>query len=558
MNTLVAALRRHAAEGPDRLAVVHLADGDALEQPIRYGELDRRARAFAAHLQGLAERGERAVLLYPSGIEFVVAYLGCLYAGVIAVCVPLPHLKHAFLRLERVLEDAQATVACTTREAMKRIAPALKTPLRWVASEDVAPGVESEWRAPELSPDDLAFLQYTSGSTTTPRGVMISHRNLVATSHDLQRVSAFDADSIVVTWLPMFHDLGLLAGLLAPLEAGGRCYTLDPVHFQARPVRWWSAISRYRATHTAAPDSAFLLCTQKITAEERRALDLRSFRSATVGSEPVHVETMTAFAAAFAECGFSSDAFLPGYGLAEATVMVSGKKGISFCTVDRKGLEQNRVILRPDGEPSVSCGWSTIGADIQIVHPETATACAADEIGEVWVHSDSVAKGYWRRPEETERTFGARLADGGDAVFLRTGDMGFIHEGGLHIAGRIKDMIIVQGKNFYPQDIEIAVEQCHAAVRHGGGAAFVVEQADMPGLAIVQEVNWAHRKLEQPMEVVNRIRMAVAERNGLRARAVVLVRPASIPRTTSGKIQRRACKDGLLAGALDVLFEWKH
>ncbi len=556
-------MRRHASDKPEQLAVAHLVDDELGEQTLTYGELDRRARSFAAHLQSLVTRGERALLIFPSGLEFIVGYLGCLYAGVIAVPAPVPLLKRSVPRLTRVLADAGAVVICSTLDVSRRIGPALEEAgalggVRWALSDDIPPGVESRWQPLELSPDDVAFLQYTSGSTSEPRGVMISHGNLIATVHDLQQVSAFDADGVVVTWMPMFHDLGLLCRLLA-LEAGARGYTLDPVHFLARPYRWLNAVSRYQATHTAAPDSGYALCTQKVTSEERGSLDLRSLRSAVIGSEPVHLSTMTAFAARFGECGFRLDAFMPGYGLAEATVMVSAVHRVSHCRLDPEGARNNQVVLLPaasDGQVSVDCGWSTIGADIRIVNAETRRPCRADEIGEIWVRSASVAQGYFRRPEETLHTFGGRLADGGEGPFLRTGDMGFIHDGGLHVTGRIKDMLIVNGKNFYPHDIELTVGMSHAALEHGAGAAFPVEHAEGQGLVLVQEVNWQHRQLDNPMEVVNRIRMAVAEHNGLRAHAVVLVRPATIPRTTSGKIQRRACKDAFLSGSLEVLFQW--
>lgn len=567
--SMVHILRQRASENPDGLAYAYLENGVDVSARITWGELDRQARAFAVKLLAKGNQpGERAIMLYPSGLEFLAAFLGCLYAGIVAVPSIIPHLKRATPRLKAIITDADASIACTTQEMYDKIIPLVEddpdfTRLSWVINEQVPPALADQWQPPDIACDTLCFLQYTSGSTSAPKGVMISHLNLLKTTEDLKIGAEFSADKTMVTWLPIFHDLGLIYGLLMPMLGGGKCYVMSPVTFLEQPVRWLAAVTKYGATHTGGPNFAYELCCQKITEEEKASLDLSQVIAFANAAEPVRLETMLKFHEAFKSCGLNPHAQRAGYGLAEATVKVSGQRvrqEMVFASLDVPALEANRVRLVDANAPNrydfVSNGTSEISADLRIVNPVTMEPCAADEISEIWVQSDSVACGYWNRPEATKETFGARLASG-EGPFMRTGDMGFLLEGNLYITGRIKDMILVQGRNFYPQDIELTVEKSHPAMRPSCGAAFAVNDGQTDRLVIVQEVKREFRKAGDYTGMMNAVRMAVAKNHGLRAHSVVLILPGTIAKTTSGKIQRSAACQAYLGGELNVLAAWR-
>jgi acyl-CoA synthetase (AMP-forming)/AMP-acid ligase II len=559
----------HAAHKGDRTAYIYLLDGEEQEVPITFSELDLRARAFAAALQKVASPGERALLLYPSSLEFIISFLGCLYAGIVAVPTTVPHLKRGTPRLRAMVEDAQATIACTDADLFSKIQavfveyPAFKQ-LHWIVNEQVDNSLADEWQDPQTTAEDLCFLQYTSGSTSAPKGVMISNGNLMSTIRDLQLGSMMDEDCAFVSWLPIFHDLGLILGLLTPLYVGSKSVFMSPVSFLEKPVRWLKSITKYKSKLTVAPNFAYDLCVQKVAEEETATLNLGTLQGAGNAAEPVRLETLLAFKEKFGSCGFKSEAVSPSYGLAEATVMVSATvpgEGISYCTLEPEAFKKNMLVFLPDGDPnghvSVGCGRSHIGADIRIVNPQTCIPCAPDEVGEIWLQSTSVAQGYWGKPEATEATFKAHLADTGEGPFLRTGDMGFIHKGHLHVSGRMKDMVIVQGRNFYPQDIELTVEKAHEGLRPSCGAAFAIDDGEREQVIIVQEVKREFRKNTDDFEkMANAIRMSVAKYHGLRVQAVALIMPSTIHKTTSGKIQRNACRESFLNRQLEFLYEW--
>ena len=565
-STLVNLLRWRALNQPDQRVYTFLVDGETEEVHLTYGELDRQARAIAASLQSLGATGERALLLYPPGLEYIAGFFGCLYAGVIAVPAYPPdpaRLDRTLPRLQAMVADAQATVALTTAPILSMAefvfaqAPDLAA-LQWLTTDTLADGTEDGWQEPALTGDSLAFLQYTSGSTRTPRGVMLSHDNLLYNSSLIRQAMEVTPDAIVVSWLPPYHDMGLIGAILQPLYAGCTCILMSPVSFLQRPFRWLQAISRYRATISGGPNFAYDLCVRKITPEQRATLDLSCWSLAFNGAEPVRSQTLDRFAAAFEPCGFRREAFYPCYGLAEATLIVSG--GLRSVppvihTVQGAALEQNRVVdasaTDEDARALVGCGQNLPGQKIVIVDPETLVQCPPDQVGEIWVAGPSVAQGYWNRPEETEQTFRAYMADTGEGPFLRTGDLGFMRDGELFITGRIKDLIIIRGRNHYPQDIELTVEQSHPALRPGCGAAFSVDVSGEERLVVVQEV-YTNRPWD-PDEVVGAIRQAVAETHEVQVYAVVLIEPRSIPKTSSGKIQRRACRAMFLAGTLDVV-----
>ncbi|MBM3851836.1 MAG: SDR family NAD(P)-dependent oxidoreductase [Verrucomicrobia bacterium] len=567
---LVALLRGRARAEPGRRAYLFLQDGEIEAAAYTYAQLDERARSVAARLQRHTQAGDRALLLYPPGLEFLAAFFGCLYARVIAVPSYPPKRNRPDHRLQGIAADAGARVVLTNQAVLAEIearlqhTPELKA-LQWLATDARGAANSEAWCEPPVRPADLAFLQYTSGSTSTPKGVMVSHRNLLVTLDDLDRGWQHTPDSVMVTWLPIFHDLGLIYGALMPLYKGFPCVLLPPPAFLQRPSRWLRAITHYRGTHSAAPNFAYDLCVAATTPEQRAEFDLRSWHLSLNAAEPVRAETLVAFNEAFAPCGLAPLTVSPGYGLAEATLKVCAlpcSEPTRLCHVVTDELARHRVVPGPPGapgvQPIVGCGWGQINNRYCIVDPETRRLCPPAVVGEIWFAGPAVAQGYWNRPEETEQSFGARLADTGEGPFLRTGDLGFLHEGQLFVTGRIKDVIIIRGLNHYPQDIELTVEKCHAALRPAGGAAFSVEVGGREALVIAQEVErtWL-RKLNLD-DVVSAIRQAVAERHELPVQAVALLRTGSIPKTSSGKIQRRACRALYLDGQLELVGEWRQ
>jgi acyl-CoA synthetase (AMP-forming)/AMP-acid ligase II len=587
-STLIDLLRWRAQQQPERLAYTFLEDGEHETASITYAELDRRARALAARLQAFGRAGDRALLMYLPGLEYCVAFLGCLYAGLVAVpCYP-PRFNRPDSRLQNIAADARPVIGLTTAPVLLSLpdrvtqSPELAL-LPWLATDNRHEDSTDGWREPDIHPDTLAYLQYTSGSTAAPKGVMVSHGNLLNTSLDLDLGWEHDAESISVSWLPHFHDMGLIYGLLQPLYKGFPCYFMPPASFVQQPVRWLKAISRYRATHSGGPNFAYELCVQKITPEQRAALDLSSWKVALNGAEPVRPETLRQFAEAFASCGFHWRTFCPGYGLAEATLKVAAVRRQDtpvFLTVQAADLERNRVRLAAAGQPDsrtlVGCGPWLLDTQVVIVHPDTATRCGPDEVGEIWVAGTSVAQGYWNRPEDTARTFQAYLAESGQGPFLRTGDLGFVYQGQIFITGRLKDLIIVEGRNHYPQDIEFTVEQCHPALRPGGCAAFVIAADGREQLVVAGEINRSYRPERRrselrisfpdrrqvasgpsapprldPDALVKVIRRAVAEQHDLRVWSVVLLKTGGVLKTSSGKIQRQACRQAFLTNTFD-------
>jgi acyl-CoA synthetase (AMP-forming)/AMP-acid ligase II/acyl carrier protein len=569
-RSLIDLLRWRAAATPDRLAYTFLSDGEQQEVLVSYGELDRRARAIAAWLCQHGSAGERALLLYPPGLDYIAAFFGCLYAGIVAVPAFPPRPNRPMPRLEGMVADAGVTLALASSDILENLerrfahAPYLRR-LRWLDTDRVPAGIEDAWREPSISKSSLAFLQYTSGSTSTPKGVMLSHGNLL---HNLALINrAFGTPSSsecrCVFWLPPYHDMGLIGGILQPLYASVPTVLMPPAAFLQRPLRWLEAISRTQATISGAPNFAYDLCARKASAEQVAALDLTSWSLAFTGAEPIRPDTLDRFAAVFAPAGFRGEAFYPCYGLAEATLFVTGGSLSAApvrLTVDAAALAHNDVRPVADGQPGrvlVGSGTGPAEQEVRIVDPETLRSCPAGRVGEIWVKGPSVAAGYWNRAEENGQTFQSRPVDAaaGAGPFLRTGDLGFLHEGELFVTGRVKDLIILQGKNHYPQDIERTVEECHPAVRPSCSAAFPVETEGGERLVVVAEVE-RERRGDNLDDALAAVRQAVAASHDVQASSVVLIRPLSISKTSSGKIQRRACREQYLAGCLEVVAQW--
>nr|QEO73764.1 AMP-dependent synthetase and ligase [uncultured bacterium] len=567
--TLVELLRRRALQQPDRRAYSFLPEAEADGTiSLTYGELDRQARSIAARLQAAGAADERVLLLYPPGLDYVAAFFGCLYAGAVAVPAYPPQQNRHLSRLQAIAADAGAKFVLTTSAVLGRFegkldhTPSLKA-LNWLNTDGIERGAEGDWREPLISGDSLAFLQYTSGSTGDPKGVMVSHRNLLHNSSLLAHGFEYTPETVCVSWLPLYHDMGLIGGVLQPLYGGFPALLMSPVSFLRNPYGWLKAISGHRATLSGAPNFAYDLCARKVTAEQRATLDLSSWEVAFTGAEPIRAETLERFAEAFGPCGFRREAFLSCYGLAEATLVVSsGSKSSAPVTlaVSRAELERGRVVTDCDVDNEemkvvVGCGRGLLDEKLVIAEPESGRECAPGEVGEIWVSSQSVAGGYWGRPEETERTFGARLAGTGEGPFLRTGDLGYMRDGELFVTGRLKDLIILRGRNHYPQDIELTAERSHAGLRQNGGAAFSVEVGGEERLVVVQEVE--PRGRVDVAAAIEDLRRAVAAEHEVQAYAVALVRAGEVPRTSSGKIQRRSCRAKFLERGLEIVGEWR-
>jgi acyl-CoA synthetase (AMP-forming)/AMP-acid ligase II len=562
---MVEVLQARADGAPDDLAFLFLIDGEEEGPRLTYAGLDRAARAVAAALREGAGPGDRALLLYEPGLDFIPAFFGCLYAGLIAVpaCPPrFDRVLQGWQVLAGVVADCRPRVVLTTADLAGVLERGFRNfpqadALRWIATDGLDSSRAGCWRQSPINPEATALLQYTSGSTAAPKGVMVTHDNLMHNGRMIHTAMEHAGARLGVLWLPFYHDMGLVAGVLQAVYRGGTAVVMSPLGLLQRPFRWLQAISRYRADTSGGPNFAYDLCVQRVTAEQKASLDLSCWSGAAIGSEPVSARTLERFTEAFAPCGFRPEAFYPCYGLAEATLMVTGnRKGTRpvIWTVEVDALEQGRVVDAAPGTAGartlVGCGRPWLGQEVLIVDPDSRMRHPEGAVGEIWVAGPSVARGYWERPEEMERTFGARLADTGAGPFLRTGDLGFLRDGQLFVTGRLKDLLVIRGRNHYPEDIEATVQAVHPALRPGCGAAFESGPDGQPRLVVVQEVDRRGGRGVDLAELAGDIRQAVAERHELQVHDVRFLEPGSVPKTSSGKVQRHACRAGYERGTL--------
>ncbi len=567
VQTLVDLLEYRARRHPTQVAFRYLQGDGSEKATITYAALQHRARAIAVQLTQQVVTGDRVLLLVPPGLEYVAAYFGCLYAGAVAVPAYPPNPRRADPRVTRMAADCGARVAIVGGALMARIedwlahSPELRI-LTWLDIDGLQCGDAAPWRAPDVTPKSLAMLQYTSGSTGDPRGVMLTHANLLHNLAAIHRVSQHREGDSSVFWLPPFHDMGLIGGILQPIYANVPTVLMAPAAFLQRPLSWLEAISKYRATTSGAPNFAYALCVERISPDERALLDLSSWRTSFNGAEPIHAETIARFVEAFAGCGLRSDVILPCYGLAEATLLVSGnakRQPPRTIYADRAHLESGELraqFIRHDGSIAlVSSGTPALEQRVVIVDPDTCIACENGAIGEIWVSGGSVAEGYWNQREATAATFHATLP-GSDETYLRTGDLGVFVNGELVVTGRIKDLVILDGRNYYPHDIEVIAERCHANLRPGYSAAFSVTDKWRERLVLVAEVARTHRAHDDA-GLFQAVRSELAATIGIVPDEIVLVAAHSISRTSSGKIQRRACRAAYLDGSLETVGQWR-
>ena len=568
-SSVVDLLRDRAESQPDQLAYRFLADGETESGTLTYQQLHQQALQIACYLQSFLSPGDRVLVVYPysAGLEFIAAFFGCLYAGVIAVTDNPPVSTQAIPKLQTRLESSQCRAILSTETLIQQIQTQFSVEtrhgasLRWVATDTLfSKNLATQWKEPQINGDTIAFLQYTSGSTGTPKGVMVTHQNVIHNSDIIYNAFGHNPNSRGLIWLPLFHDMGLIGGVIQPLYGGFPVTLMSPISLVQKPFRWLEAISQYQATTSGGPNFAYDLVCRTATPEKLEKLDLSSWDIAFSGAEPVRLETLKRFAEIFGPSGFKPEAFYPCYGMAETTLFISGgnkHQTPHILSVDAVALEQNQVIIQPSTKTRslVSCGFPWLGDEVIIVDPEQLTRRDENQVGEILVSGKGVGLGYWGKPEDTETTF--KVYVDGQGPYLRTGDLGFLHEGELYITGRIKDMMILWGRNRYPQEIEATLDTCHPAIRPGHSAAFSIETEIGEQLIIASEIERRYLRNLNVEEVVNTIRQAVAEQNTVDVFAIVLLKTTTIPKTTSGKIQRRACRTKFLEGSLDIVGQWQ-
>jgi acyl-CoA synthetase (AMP-forming)/AMP-acid ligase II len=561
--SLVDLVRFRAQASPDTLAYVYLKDGSSDAISLTYAELERKAREIAAALTRHTVPGDRALINHQPSLDYIISFFGCLFAGVTAVPVYPPRFNTKMERLDAIVDDVEPRVALTSKAVREALGPAIESHaglhrLKWIETDSLQ--IDPLDRpAAGIGADTLAFLQYTSGSTSSPKGVMLSHGNLM---HNLAAIGhAFETGpgQSAVSWLPPYHDMGLIGGILSPLYAGMPSILMSPYSFLMRPARWLQAITRYKGTFSGGPNFAFELCVKRIPDRQLEELDLSSWDLAFCGAEPIRAETLDAFARKFERCGFRAKSLYPCYGLAEATLMVTGGKraaGATRLSLSSEKLETTATVVpSPAGTRGsrtlIGCGGPSLGNRVEVVDPVTRVPREDGHVGEIWVSGPSVAQGYWRKTTETETTYQATIAgdDSGD-FYLRTGDLGFKRNGEIFVTGRIKDLVILRGRNYYPQDIERTVGHAHPALNVGACAVVSVDELGQEQLVIIQELSRGARDVNMD-EVADAIRREVFEHHGVSPYAISLLKPNSIPLTSSGKIQRQLSRQLFLGGTLE-------
>jgi acyl-CoA synthetase (AMP-forming)/AMP-acid ligase II len=559
-SSLVSLLRHRAAMQPDDRSYIFLSDRGAEEATLTFGELWEAAYAHASRLATSVEPGERALLVFPPGLEFLVAFFACQIARVIAVPMMVPRRNSARDASANIVANCAPAVVLTSASLANREDLRARfqggTP-KWLPIEITSPlPLPAEFEPPRPRPEDIAFLQYTSGSTSNPKGIAVSHSNLLA-NLEMIRVSLGNTKrSTYVNWVPLYHDMGLILNALQALYVGALCVLLAPNAFMQRPLNWIRAIHSYRAEVACGPNFGYDLCVSRYRADQVDGIDLSSWKVALNGAEPVNAKTIEKFAEIFAKHGLDRNAIFPAYGMAEATLLISGgRRGAGHVAraVSRSGL-QDHVVREPaddtDIQTAVGCGRALVNERVAIVDPANGSRLPLNRVGEIWVCGPNVAGSYWRNANATSTDLKARIAGEDGAHWLRSGDLGFLDaDGELFITGRIKDLIIIRGVNHYPQDIEHSVQAVHPALRPNCGAAFSISgELGDEELVIVQEIERTERNKIDPAEMTDLIRQSVVDQHEAFARHIVLIRPGALPKTTSGKIQRALARKLWLEG----------
>jgi acyl-CoA synthetase (AMP-forming)/AMP-acid ligase II/acyl carrier protein len=567
-SNMVDLLLRHAEEIPEKVVYRLLEDGVNEKDSITYAGMVEKAKAIAATLLSKGKKGDRVLLLFPTGVEFITAFYACFFAGMIAVPTYPPKRNKANERFRSIVFDAKPAFIITTTSIHSDLVKHLMLDGLPPVSEilifdDIPVGRAREWKKPDIAPGDTALLQYTSGSTGAPNGVMVSHANIIHNSEFIKQSFGFDKDSVGVNWLPNFHDMGLIGCLIQAAYIGGSNVIIPPLAFLRNPANWFRAITKYRATTGGGPNFAFDYSIEKVEDAGLDDIDLGSLRTMYCGAEPIRESSMRSFADKFSKAHFKASQLFPVYGMAESVLIVTGgdyRKEPEYFTIHAREAEEKRVVPAEPGKEShtlTACGYPWLGMEVLIVNPESFDPAPKEHIGEIWVRGPSVAQGYWNDSEGTKKTFLARLSGNGEGPWLRTGDLGFIHDGQLYISGRMKDLIIIKGSNYFPNDIEHSIEGSHPALRQNASVAFSADIEGQERLVVLAEVERTHMRDLAEEEVFESIRNAVFEEHGIQPHAISLIRTGSAEKTSSGKIRRFAMKKAWQDDALNIVAAWE-
>lgn len=557
-----------------------------IEEKLNYPSLRIRAQSIAARIQQHTQPGDRVLLIYQPGLDFICAFYACLYAGVIAVPVYPPAEKKLIEKLQAVIQNSEPKIILSTESIIKQITKlkyvkALQNlpfvtylmerfqenayeltqwdfdKFTWINTDTISTDEAIDYKEPLIKPENIAFLQYTSGSTGQPKGVMVSHSNLLNNLQFINEYYSAKHDSVCVIWLPPYHDMGLIGGILYPVFTGIPVYLMSPLTFLRNPATWLQAITAFKGTVTSAPNFAYALCNKKISEETKAQLDLSSMHAFLNGAEPINAHVMDEFTRQFTNCGFKKEMFMPCYGLAENTLMVTGEQGGLTHYFNKEELRNHKLqevsVTDPTAQAVVCCGPLSEGTII--VDPQTLTPCGDQQIGEVWLSSPSVAHGYWNQEQETNTYFKATLPHTSEKNYLRTGDLGFTMNNRLFIMGRLKDLIIINGTNHYPHDIERSVETCHPAIRQGSCAAVSIAGTHQEELAVVVEINKNCPESELDA-IISAIKQIILQDHSLSVHQIALINERSLPKTTSGKIRRRLIQSQLMDKQLVTKLLW--
>ncbi len=569
-KTYIEVIKKRVTADPEHVVFRFLDNGIDESEAFSYNQLETRSKALGAAMQQYARKGERVLLLFPAGLKYVASLFACFYSGMIAVPAYPPRRNRNLNRVLTIIEDSGAHISIISRQVYRDIErnfkdnPLLRNML-WIVYEEIGDKKASEWKKTEIFADDVALIQYTSGSTGNPKGVMITQLNLFYNSEYIHQTFEFSKETTLgMNWLPIFHDMGLIGGILQAAYLGGLNVGMPPVEFLKNPYKWLKAIEKYKATVGGGPNFSFDYCVQKVSEEERKNLDLSSMNTFFCGAEPVRKSTMEAFSKAFADNGVTAEQMYPVYGMAETTLIATGgfqKNPPKYLRIKQDKLAENKVEIADAYEAKaielVGCGHTWLETEIAIVNPKTFSRLNEDKVGEIWISGPTVAKGYWNKPEETKRTFEAYIDDTKEGPFLRSGDLGFLHQNELYITGRLKDLIIIRGVNHYPSDIEFTVENSNPVLRPNAGAAFSILKNGEEKLIIVHELERAALRNTNHQQIINDIRYAISDEHELETQAIILIQTGSIPITSSGKIQHRQTRYDYLNNKLNVIALWK-
>lgn len=572
-STLNDVIQYNAEHDPDKViynSITFADEDERCEDKLTNLELDRRVRNLAVILQKFNLEGERALLLYPPGLDYLCAFYACLYSGIIAVPAYPPFSERLARRLSSIIKDSGSKVILATDDILFLVKPLMEnieemTFIEWISTSNLGSDPLNDYKRPDINGDTVAFLQYTSGSTSNPKGVILTHENVLDNLSSLEKNCHYTPESRCFMWLPQYHDMGLIGAVLQAMYTNFFIGFMSPLDFLQNPYRWLKGMSDFKATMSGGPNFAYDLAVKRITDEERATLDLSNWEIAANGGEPVRAETIDRFVETFGPCGFRRETFSPGYGLAESTFYMTSVpigKSPRIIHLDASSLEQNKIKKvfgeTPNCRSLVSNGPVGLSCRVIIVNPDSLCKCPENEVGEIWTSSNSVGLGYWGRKEESEPIFKAFTKDSHEGPFLRTGDLGFIYDGELFITGRQKDLIIIRGRNHYPQDIEKTVEESHNALRKGCSAVFSIESNDEEKLVVVQEIKKQSVAMGVPLvDVLSSIRRSVIANHDVTPDDIVLIKAGTIQKTSSGKIQRQLTKSKYLKKAFDLVISQK-